>query len=84
MLRLWDFECQNHVTCNHTFEEMVKYEDASSVLCPRCNGPTTRLIGTPMIDPKLGLDAASYPTMGDKWARIRRQRQKIESSRTYD
>jgi putative FmdB family regulatory protein len=78
MRRLYDYECLE-AACGHTFEELAKYEDA--VPCPLCEGPTRRLVGAPTIDPRLGLDPASFPTMGDKWARIRRQRAKIESSR---
>jgi putative FmdB family regulatory protein len=81
MMRMYDFECTSH-SCGHTFEELVKYEDADKLPCPLCNNPTRRLIGAPMIDPKLGLDAANWPTMGDKWARIRRQRKQIESRRS--
>lgn len=78
MRRLYDYECLDTV-CSHNFEELAKYEE--QVPCPQCKGPTRRLVGAPTIDPKLGLDAASWPTMGDKWARIRRQRAKIESKR---
>lgn len=80
MRRLYDFECLE-AACGHNFEELVRYEEADTIRCPHCNGPTRRLIGAPTIDPRLGLDAANWPTMGDKWARIRRQRAKIESSR---
>lgn len=80
MLRTYDYECKD-ARCGTTFEELVRYEDADKQRCPVCNGPTRRLIGAPRIDPKLGLDAASWPTMGDKWARIRRQRKQIESKR---
>ena len=79
MLRLFDFECQNP-DCSHTFEELVKYEEQGSVLCPLCNHSTKRLIGAANIDPKLGIDP-NYPTMYDKWARTRRQRKQIESKR---
>lgn len=80
MRRLYDFQCLN-AACRENFEELVKYEDAGTVRCPKCDSPTRRLIGAPTIDPKLGLDAASWPTMADKWARIRRQRAQIESKR---
>jgi putative FmdB family regulatory protein len=80
MLRLFDFECLD-AACGHNFEELVKYEDSDAIRCPLCNSPTRRLIGAPTIDPRLGLDAASFPTMADKWARVRRQRAKIESKR---
>jgi len=80
MRRLFDFLCKN-TDCGHQFEELVHYDDIASTVCPECGGPTRRLIGAPMIDPRLGLDAANWPTMGDKWARIRRQRKQIESKR---
>jgi len=83
MRRLFDFQCLEP-DCSEQFEELAKYEETGDVKCPSCNGPTRRLIGSFTIDPKLGLDPASYPTMGDKWARIRRQRAKIERSRSND
>jgi len=80
MLRMYDYECLN-AKCGEVSEELVRYEDADKVICPICGSPTKRWIGAPMFDPRLGLDAASFPTMGDKWAKIRRQRKKIESAR---
>ena len=78
---LFDFECN---ACAEVFEELVTRAESLEVKCPRCTGATTRLIGAPTIDPNLGLDAASFPTMGDKWARVRRQRKLIESKRESD
>jgi len=80
MRRLWDFECKN-ATCGHGYEDLVSDEERDTQTCPLCGGPVSRLIGTPMFDPKLGLDAGTWPTLGDKWARIRRQRAKIEKRR---
>jgi putative FmdB family regulatory protein len=79
MRRLYEFKCV-HPECEHNFDEYVAYEDIPSVKCPECGSPTHRLITAPRIDPRLGLDP-SFPTMQDKWARVRRQRAKIESRR---
>lgn len=76
---LFDHECQK---CAHVFEELVDRDSPDPVKCPSCNQlDTKRLIGSFMIDPKMGLDAASFPTMGDRWANMREQRRRAESRR---
>lgn len=75
-LILNDYECQE---CGHVFEELADRD--ARIPCPVCNAPSKRLIAAPRIDPRLGLDPEGFPTMADKWARVRRQRAKIESSR---
>lgn len=79
MRRLYDFECKNSA-CGEIFEELVYSHELEIQKCPICDSPSRRLIGTPRIDPRLGLDPA-FSTMGDKWAKIRRQRKQIESKR---
>ena len=70
---VFDHEC---TSCAHVFEELV-YLDGPHPACPKCATPNaTRLLAAPRIDPKLGVSSA-FPTMADKWARVRRQRQKI-------
>lgn len=73
---LFDYECAD---CSTVFEELVYLDSPDSVNCPRCDGSSTkRLISAPRIDPKLGVDAESFPTMGDKWARKHRLKPKAE------
>lgn len=79
MLLLDDFECPT----GHVFEELADRRDANPV-CPTCNATTTRLIGAPRMDPRLGVHADAFSTMGDKWARIRRQRKQIELKKVRD
>ena len=80
MRKIFVFQCRS-ADCGHNFDEYVKYDDIPTVKCPLCGSDTRRLITAPMIDPRLGLDPSSFPTMGDKWARVREQRAKIESRR---
>lgn len=79
---LYDFECS---TCRHEFEEFKDTNSDALIACPRCGWDnTTKLISGTRIDPKLGVDANSFSTMGDRWARIREQRQKIENKKVRD
>ena len=76
---LFDYRC---TTCTEIFEELVDRDSPEPVKCPLCGQfNTTRLIGTFTIDPRLGLDPTSFPSMGDKWARKREQRQRVETRR---
>lgn len=80
MRRLYEFRCLNSDECGHVFDEYVAYEDIHTVKCPDCGSDSRKQISATQVDPRLGLDP-SFPTMQDKWARIRRQRAKIESKR---
>lgn len=73
---LFDFRCTG---CSHKWDDMVK-PNVWSAPCPKCGAEGKRLISTPRLDPRMGLDAVGNPTMGDKWAKIRKQRAKIESA----
>lgn len=73
-LILYDFRCK---TCDHKFDDMVK-SDVFQLPCPECGSEAKRLISTPRLDPRMGLDPEGNPTMGDKWAKVREQRAKIE------
>ena len=73
---LFDFRCTE---CLVKFEEMVK-SSVKELPCPQCGARSTRLISTPRLDPRMGLDPVGNPTMGDKWARTREQRAKIEKA----
>lgn len=75
----FDFRCQSEV-CKHKFTDMVK-PDVFQAACPECGGESKRLISAPRLDPRLGLDPESFPTMGDKWAKKHRQRRRIEDER---
>lgn len=79
MLRLFDHECR---LCGLVFEELVEPEAPKGPPCPKCDAvDAKRLITGTRIDPRLGIDPSGFPTMGDKWAKIRRQRQQIERKR---
>lgn len=48
-----------------------------------CFEPTKQIIlRPPIIDPRLGLDPDSFPTMGDKWAN--RQEQRLKKAQRRD
>ncbi len=79
---LFDFQCPNQE--HPVFEELSDTNSGDPVLCPQCFLISTRQLSAGRIDPKLGLDATSYPTMGDKWAKMRTQRQKIEAKKARD
>ncbi len=71
---LFDFRC---TACAHAFDDLVK-SDVHSIPCPKCASEAKRLISAPRLDPRMGLDPDGCPTMGDKWARVRKQRATIE------
>lgn len=79
MRRIYEFRCRND-DCGAEFDEYVEYADTHLVKCPDCGSDTIKLMSAPRIDPRLGLDE-SFPSMQAKWARVRRQRAKIESRR---
>lgn len=75
---LSDFECSN---CTHVFEDFTGPE----IWCPECGSKAvTRLITGTRLDPRLGVNPDSFPTMGDKWARVRKQKQQIDAKRARD
>ena len=77
MMILFDWECAG---CGATFEEFE--HDGKKPLCPVCfTDSATKLIGAPRIDPRLGLDASGFPSMGAKWAKRRAQHQRTEERR---
>lgn len=73
-LILFEFRC---TSCEHKFDDLVK-SDVQQTPCPNCSGTGERLVSAPRLDPKMGVDAEGNPTMGDKWAKIRRQQAQIE------
>jgi len=79
MLVLFDYQCR---VCPNQFEELVERDKRDdSVNCPACGNSATRLLSAPHLDTSLGIDAASFPTLGDRWVRNRKQRQRIEEAR---
>ena len=75
-LLLFDFECEG---CGQVFEELADRDSPVPVKCLKCGHlKTRRLISAPRIDPSLGLDAQSFPTMGAAWEKKRAQRKRIE------
>ncbi len=79
---LYSYTCKQ---CAHDFEEfapLAKYKRAAP--CPICGGFAPRRMTFPTIDPRLGIDAESFPSMGRKWKQVRDQRAVIEKNREYD
>ena len=77
-LILYDFECED---CGNIFEELADRSSPEPVKCLQCGqSKTRRLISTPRLDPRMGVDPA-FASMADKWDRKRRQHQKIEEAR---
>lgn len=74
---LFDYACEH----GHLFEELVDRDSRDSVTCPACGSPAQRQLSALRLDARMGIDAASFPTMGDKWVRNRAQRQRIEEAR---
>lgn len=75
---LFDWQCPN---CGAEFEEFE--QEGAKPVCPVCHttDSATKLIGATRLDPKLGLDASGFPSMGAKWVRRRQQHQRIEERR---
>lgn len=80
MRLLDDYECQG---CLTVFEELADPTTPEKVKCPGCCqfGLAARLIGSPRLDPTLGIDAEGFPTLGKKWESRRRKHQQIEERR---
>lgn len=76
-LILFDYACG----CGHQFEDLVQSDKRDSVNCPSCGALAKRQLSTPRLSTAMGVDAASFPTMGDKWIRQRKQHQRIEEAR---
>ena len=79
-LIMFEFWCP---ACAAKFDDLVK-PTKQTAPCPQCGGAGKRLISAPRIDPRLGVDAKAFPTMGDKWAKVRRQRKVIEEKRARE
>jgi len=79
-LVLFDHRCGR---CSKIFEELVQRDTPSVVTCPHCQylGHAERLLSAPRLDTRLGVDPISFPTLGDKWERNRKQHQRIEERR---
>lgn len=78
-LMMFDYQCD---VCFNEFEELVDRDNPGTVKCPVCDSSKTRrLVTGTRIDPRLGVDPDSFPTMGDKWARKQRQRKATEMKR---
>ena len=78
---LFDHECPN---CGTVFEALRQSATSTeAVECTDC-GQTVfakKLLSAPRMDPRLGVDSAGFPTMGEKWIRRRKQHQRIEERR---
>ena len=76
---LFDYSCRD---CGEEFEELVERDNPGLVKCPSCaSTSTTRLISPVRLDYRLGVKADVFTTLGDRWEKIQRQRQKIEQKR---
>lgn len=73
-LLLFDFRCES---CNQTHEAMVD-TTIRAKQCTYCSGHSLRLIPSPRMDPRLGQDPDSFPTMGYKWARKHKQARELD------
>ena len=79
MLILFDFECRS---CGGQFEELADRNHPDSVKCPLCaSSDVQRLIYGARIDPRLGVNADAFPSLGAAWERKRRERMAIEKKR---
>jgi putative FmdB family regulatory protein len=78
---LFDFECPH---CGLSFEDFVNTSSPETVNCSECATPATKQITGTRIDPRLGVHADAFSTMGDKWMKVREQRQKIEAKKVRD
>lgn len=80
-LILFDFECES---CGNLFEELVKPAEHSAV-CPTCKGTGARLISKGHLDIfGMGVQSSSFPTMADKWAKMRTQASKVDKGSIRD
>lgn len=75
-LLLFDFRCTE---CALLYEVLVQSE-VKTRPCETCGGESIRLIPTPRIDPRLGIDPA-FSTMADKWARKHEQARHLDEAR---
>ena len=74
-LLLFDFLC-----ANEHLQEVLVQSEVHTRTCPACGGESIRLIPTPRIDPRLGVDPA-FGTMSDKWARKHQQARRLDETR---
>lgn len=67
-MALYDYRCEEH----GLFEARNGVDARGSAPCPEC-GTTCKqvIIGSPMIDPRLGV-SRDFPSMARKWERKRR------------
>lgn len=69
-IMIYEYECKS---CGLLFEKYgIKLSNCDKPCeCPHCKGEGERRISMPHFAyQKMGLDAESFPTAGDKWARI--------------
>lgn len=80
-LILFDFECES---CGHLFEELVQPTEHSAE-CPTCLKRGKRLMSMGHLDVLgMGVHSSSFPTMADKWARMRTQKSKTDKGSLCD
>ena len=70
---LYDFRCTE---CNAKFEALVK-PDIYVTSCHDCAGNAKRLISSPRMDPRLGVDP-DFPGAYGKWEKTQRQKRQVE------
>jgi putative FmdB family regulatory protein len=63
---LYEWRC-NDARCNTKFDRMAKMSQTVTT-CPECGGQARRLISSPTLDYRMGVDP-DFGTMGDKWAK---------------
>jgi putative FmdB family regulatory protein len=77
---IFDFKCND---CGSLTEEITS-TDIRRIECSVCGSAADRIIsGQFLIDPRMGLDPC-FPTVGDRWAKVRNQRRKLLDAKHRD
>jgi putative FmdB family regulatory protein len=76
---VFEFYCDN---CENMFDGFVK-PDKHQLACPECKGMAHRVISSPRLDPKMGVDPA-FSTMADRWDKTHRQGRKVDEKRAEE
>lgn len=78
---IYQYRCE----CEHVFTELKKIADRATHECPEC-GVTAKQEITPIhLDYlSMGRDPDSFPTAGDKWAKIHEQDARVKNQKVRD
>ena len=62
-------------SCEIYFEDFkTKVSERNNQLCIECDGEVTLCLQPVHFDYRMGTDPDGFPTMGDKWAKIQREK----------